>query len=130
MLSLHDALPIFGHVHFHRHLWAEKFQHGQRFDRRSHENKAVCKRDTIIQAANYDWMEWQAGYVSGAILMPVTSIRRLVSEYCQERDLHAAVAVRSDHGRSEEHTSELQSLMRISYAVFCFKKKNNKLRKS
>src|SRR3546814_4349267 len=36
-----------------------------------------------------------------------------------------------DHGigdvRSEEHTSELQSLMRISYAVFCLKKKNPKL---
>src|SRR3546814_2100438 len=30
----------------------------------------------------------------------------------------------SDH-RSEEHTSELQSLMRISYAVFCLKKKNS-----
>src|SRR3546814_8798671 len=29
--------------------------------------------------------------------------------------------------RSEEHTSELQSLMRNSYAVFCLKKKNNKL---
>src|SRR3546814_2896260 len=29
--------------------------------------------------------------------------------------------------RSEEHTSELQSLMRISYAVFCLKKKKNKL---
>src|SRR3546814_7545655 len=29
------------------------------------------------------------------------------------------------HGRSEEHTSELQSLMRISYAVFCLKKKKN-----
>src|SRR3546814_4922865 len=28
--------------------------------------------------------------------------------------------------RSEEHTSELQSLMRISYAVFCLTKKNNK----
>src|SRR3546814_1616714 len=32
--------------------------------------------------------------------------------------------------RSEEHTSELQSLMRISYAVFCLKKKNNKREKS
>src|SRR3546814_2109182 len=30
------------------------------------------------------------------------------------------------HLRSEEHTSELQSLMRISYAVFCLKKKNKK----
>src|SRR3546814_9013680 len=32
----------------------------------------------------------------------------------------------SSEGRSEEHTSELQSLMRISYAVFCLKKKKNK----
>src|SRR3546814_10563262 len=32
--------------------------------------------------------------------------------------------------RSEEHTSELQSLMRISYAVFCLKKKNNTQRKT
>src|SRR3546814_1684658 len=30
------------------------------------------------------------------------------------------------HERSEEHTSELQSLMRISYAVFCLKKKQDK----
>src|SRR3546814_7925708 len=30
---------------------------------------------------------------------------------------------RVERGRSEEHTSELQSLMRISYAVFCLKKK-------
>src|SRR3546814_1897287 len=35
------------------------------------------------------------------------------------------VALREPAGiRSEEHTSELQSLMRISYAVFCFKQKN------
>src|SRR3546814_2917030 len=33
-------------------------------------------------------------------------------------------ARRGDRLRSEEHTSELQSLMRISYAVFCLKKKN------
>src|SRR3546814_7572091 len=32
--------------------------------------------------------------------------------------------------RSEEHTSELQSLMRISYAVFCLKKKKNKIQQN
>src|SRR3546814_4231373 len=38
--------------------------------------------------------------------------------------LHAARALNAAPGaRSEEHTSELQSLMRISYAVFCLKKK-------
>src|SRR3546814_6425425 len=40
-----------------------------------------------------------------------SSIRKRVSESCW------------DDSRSEEHTSELQSLMRISYAVFCLKKK-------
>src|SRR3546814_5699430 len=36
----------------------------------------------------------------------------------------------SHEGRSEEHTSELQSLMRISYAVFCLKKKKTKIIKN
>src|SRR3546814_8485088 len=40
-----------------------------------------------------------------------------------------AIESRSLAWRSEEHTSELQSLMRISYAVFCLKKKNKKTRK-
>src|SRR3546814_5312979 len=39
--------------------------------------------------------------------------------------LSMAQTYASEAGRSEEHTSELQSLMRISYAVFCLKKKKN-----
>src|SRR3546814_10754245 len=39
---------------------------------------------------------------------------------------HAHPLGRAAVGRSEEHTSELQSLMRISYAVFCLKKKKTK----
>src|SRR3546814_6771215 len=41
------------------------------------------------------------------------------------RDTVAAIrhVIGNTHKRSEEHTSELQSLMRISYAVFCLKKK-------
>src|SRR3546814_5293538 len=38
--------------------------------------------------------------------------------------IHKASRYKRDAMRSEEHTSELQSLMRISYAVFCLKKKN------
>src|SRR3546814_10344948 len=40
--------------------------------------------------------------------------------------LHAALAHATRSTRSEEHTSELQSLMRISYAVFCLHKKKTK----
>src|SRR3546814_2271191 len=42
----------------------------------------------------------------------------------------AAALVLDRRGRSEEHTSELQSLMRISYAVFCLKKKKHTNRKA
>src|SRR3546814_366962 len=38
---------------------------------------------------------------------------------------YASCWMKPNHPRSEEHTSELQSLMRISYAVFCLKKKTN-----
>src|SRR3546814_5435836 len=41
-------------------------------------------------------------------------------------DLAERIAVNAAEMRSEEHTSELQSLMRISYAVFCLKKQTRK----
>ena len=88
----------FGHVHFHRHLWAEKFLSGRLFERKSSENKAICKRDTVLNANQYDWMEWQAGYVSGSVLMPLTHIRQLVSEYCESLGLHGAVYQGSQQG--------------------------------
>src|SRR3546814_6871049 len=48
--------------------------------------------------------------------------RMLRPNYTKDLDLFRACS--SYFLRSEEHTSELQSLMRISYAVFCLKKKN------
>src|SRR3546814_3014234 len=56
--------------------------------------------------------------------------RDIASDPVDERKPHRSI-IRIDgksemgHIRSEEHTSELQSLMRISYAVFCLKKKPN-----
>src|SRR3546814_2889784 len=49
--------------------------------------------------------------------LPVRNAYEIAARRC--RAIHCAVG-----HRSEEHTSELQSLMRISYAVFCLKKKN------
>src|SRR3546814_7122035 len=43
-----------------------------------------------------------------------------------DHDLDVQAVALEQQIRSEEHTSELQSLMRISYAVFCLKKKNTK----
>src|SRR3546814_3208423 len=50
---------------------------------------------------------------------PVISLRRMAATAVAQAPVPQACV-----SRSEEHTSELQSLMRISYAVFCLKKKN------
>src|SRR3546814_2738001 len=60
---------------------------------------------------------------------PVLGLQRLFPGGVAARRRQRAAALRHgraepDAGRSEEHTSELQSLMRISYAVFCLKNKN------
>src|SRR3546814_3094349 len=62
-------------------------------------------------------------------LFPYTTLFRSDRHHDQHRHrqmvLDRAGETDTEHpGRSEEHTSELQSLMRISYAVFCLKKKN------
>src|SRR3546814_2576100 len=51
-------------------------------------------------------------------------VRVPISVPNQDRRFYYRVTLDVEALRSEEHTSELQSLMRISYAVFCLKKKN------
>src|SRR3546814_1333238 len=55
--------------------------------------------------------------------MPVSSIMFFSENLDQKSTLDQARTFVAGKVRSEEHTSELQSLMRISYAVFCLKKK-------
>src|SRR3546814_4914346 len=56
---------------------------------------------------------------------PIRHLRRDLIGRLIERDADRIGVDRRHRHRSEEHTSELQSLMRISYAVFCLKKKKN-----
>src|SRR3546814_4964265 len=87
-----------------------------------------------------------AGYLGGLLAVPVDRVQALMRAnaircVCERGEgehagryrltfIHGRRRVRLDlDGRSEEHTSELQSLMRISYAVFFLKKKNNSDRK-
>src|SRR3546814_2550068 len=61
----------------------------------------------IFQAVEIDGVPyWDGGYMGNPALFPFFNASR--------------------SNRSEEHTSELQSLMRISYAVFCLKKKTTR----
>ncbi|MEK7353226.1 MAG: hypothetical protein AABZ77_01805 [Chloroflexota bacterium] len=45
-----------------------------------------CKRSRIVDAPFSDWMEWQASYVSGAILMPLSPLRRVIRPDIGEGD--------------------------------------------
>src|SRR3546814_8310309 len=76
--------------------------------------------------------------IAAAVIMPATLLEddnllalRLRNDFGRNGQAFAVLQFRALTGqqniiqcRSEEHTSELQSLMRISYAVFCLKKKN------
>src|SRR3546814_8865804 len=68
--------------------------------------------------------------ISGVVVQDVNAAEMRHGLVHQRLDRCLVCAVETDRDglaakRSEEHTSELQSLMRISYAVFCLKKKNN-----
>src|SRR3546814_5312231 len=81
------------------------------------------------------------GYIAYTLLITEwrTKYRRQMNEEDQRANTHAIDSLinyetvkyfsNGAHERSEEHTSELQSLMRTSYAVFCLKKKTTRTTK-
>src|SRR3546814_1509848 len=65
-------------------------------------------------------------YDAGSLDLPFVAVDNYRGAYAMTEALLTAGA----RQRSEEHTSELQSLMRNSYAVFCLKKKNERQKKT
>jgi hypothetical protein len=87
----------YGHVVLHGYLFAAEERRlglvpGQK------PNAIYCKRDTILGARKTDWMEWQAGYVSGAALMPKTCVRNIVADIHKARNIYGPVSPSSDNG--------------------------------
>src|SRR3546814_9149975 len=82
----------------------------------------------------FDFLEVHRAVATQAVVLRChlsSSIGEAPRRICENRPEALAVhccrkiLYRRETHRSEEHTSELQSLMRISYAVFCLKKKKN-----
>nr|WP_246204517.1 ImmA/IrrE family metallo-endopeptidase [Devosia marina] len=69
-----------GHVALHDPLYQEKLAMGDLFAVVA-EERLICKRDTMVDAPMTDWMEWQACYFSGALLMPRRAIIDLAKEH-------------------------------------------------
>src|SRR3546814_5288796 len=67
---------------------------------------------------------WRMAVASGAAMRIDLDAVPLSPEYAAVRGVGLDARLAAATARSEEHTSELQSLMRISYDVFCLKKKN------
>src|SRR3546814_2711057 len=101
-------------------------------ERHSPEVRARAVRMVLEHAGEYG-SQWGAiSSIAGKIGCSAETLRRWVRQ--AERDEGSRPGPTSadrtrirklERERSEEHTSELQSLMRISYAVFCLKKKNH-----
>jgi hypothetical protein len=77
----------YGHVQFHQFMFEVETKSLSLFstEEQAHSNK--CKRNSILNAAETDWMEWQAGYVCGAILIPVGALLETVKAFREENDL-------------------------------------------
>ena len=60
---------------------------------------ASCRRATIVDAPVVDWMEWQASYVSGALLMPRSQVTALVRAFTEATGEAPPFAEDSDFGR-------------------------------
>lgn len=102
----------YGHVRFHAYLWELEPPQRDLLRMNPNANKQVCKRDDMLNASQYDWMEWQAGYICGALLMPVTHVQRIAAAYQVEHCLYGPVDPASDHaGRLIE---QIQSGFQVS----------------
>lgn len=77
----------FGHVHFHRFLFELQPRRQLLFPAPNEPRVNKCKRGAIVGAKPADWMEWQAGYACGALLMPRGALQREVQAVSAGRGL-------------------------------------------
>jgi hypothetical protein len=90
----------FGHVYFHQFMFDQMGQTGSLFPREAAGHRNRCNRANIERAPESDWMEWQAGYVCGAILMPATALLETVQVFRASRRLpFSNLLVNSDAGQ-------------------------------
>lgn len=71
----------YGHVLLHSTLWASSPSRGLFPDADLAPHASSCHTATMVTASQTDWMEWQASYASGALLMPQTQMGALVAAF-------------------------------------------------
>lgn len=74
----------YGHVHFHQFLFDGMKRSLPMFSETTESQINRCHRHTMINAQATDWLEWQAGYACGALLMPVTALSNVVRQLSRD----------------------------------------------
>ena len=90
----------YGHVYFHAYLWEVEPPGADLLRQNPNADKQICKRETMLEATQTDWMEWQAGHACGAILMPISCLRRVVAAYREANSLFGGIGTGSEHGQA------------------------------
>lgn len=105
----------YGHIKLHAPLWDPQFAgtavQTTFIDLPAPAPPPRCNRAAILDAPKADWMEWQAGYVCGALLMPVTSVRRVLSDFLETRRIYGTIRLGS------LKATELQSILAETFDV-------------
>lgn len=94
----------FSHVQFHGFLFAMLDQSPRLFDEDGRCSQ-TCNRQQMESLAPYDWIEWQAAYCSGAMLMPINALRKVVIGFLREHS--SPVATLSASSRIGQELIEL-----------------------
>ncbi len=102
-----------GHVKFHNFMRSfTQLALPLSVDQSNSRQTVRCRRDTILGASTVDWMEWQAGYMSGAFLMPVAPLRRVVGELFEREKVYGPALLNSPVG--QELIREVQKTFEVS----------------
>jgi len=97
------------HVRFHSFLFAMIEQTPRLFPDDGRTSQ-TCNRQQV-ESAPYDWIEWQASYCSGALLMPASAVRKLVTKFLRDRSVPVAklrASSRDGEGLVEEVMAQFQ----------------------
>jgi len=112
----------YGHVRFHAFLWTSERSSQLRLSADFAPAKGPrCRRATILSTSKTDWMEWQAGYASGALLMPITALQKLIRSSLREWGMY---------GRLSTNSSQAQEIVKRMAALFSVSSEAAKVRLS
>src|SRR3546814_3720283 len=123
-IGLRHELPLASVSPFLRTRLTPEYQNGEAgLDELAAQILDISRKPPLGETPRYAQSHLQGSTWAGSARAVAEYFVR-TSEHAHSMDPQASYSeIQVETGKSEEHTSELQSLMRISYAVFCLKKK-------